>query len=226
MRQITVKYRGACTNCGAQLEPGTPAMYEKMTGIFCIGHEPTEVEDIRAYRMAKGERRAARKIGKAERLEALAQQKRARFNELVKEDNIAFFTQPIDFPERRKVRRDLQKSYELADEAKEARSQADGITRHYCQVKGDKERARTEARDKARGKMVAGQRVVLTCWAANPEATILKVNEKTVRLQFDDGRTITFDILQTHIGSEAYWGEPYHVQPKPTEEPTRPILAT
>ena len=58
MRQIEVKYQGECNKCGAVLEVGTQASYEKYTGIFCVGCEPKDTEEIRAYRQAKADQKA------------------------------------------------------------------------------------------------------------------------------------------------------------------------
>jgi len=63
MRQIQVKYESECKKCGAVLGVGTPAMYEKSMGCFCLGCEPKEVEDIRAFRLEKAKRKAERYEG-------------------------------------------------------------------------------------------------------------------------------------------------------------------
>ena len=55
MRAITVIYKGNCYKCGADLEVGTKAEYEKKTGIFCPGCAPTDKEDIRRYRQNKAD---------------------------------------------------------------------------------------------------------------------------------------------------------------------------
>ena len=60
MRQITVKYTGECRKCGNTLIVGSQAMYEKTTGIFCVGCEPTDTEDIRGYRQERADRKADR----------------------------------------------------------------------------------------------------------------------------------------------------------------------
>ena len=73
MRQIIVKYNGECTRCGNILEVGNPAMYEKSMGIFCMGCEPNEVEDIREFRQAKASRKADRYDGWAKKREDQAE---------------------------------------------------------------------------------------------------------------------------------------------------------
>jgi len=75
MRRIAVKYQGICARCGGTLEIGSDAMYEKYTGIFCIGCEPIETEDIRSFRQAKANSKADKYEGWADKREKEARER-------------------------------------------------------------------------------------------------------------------------------------------------------
>ena len=103
MRQITVKYEGICAKCGEHLQIGGVAMYEKTTGIFCVGCEPTEVEEIRTFRMALAQRKAGRKLERAERLDRKAESASKKGWGLIKGKDRAYWEQPVTIPGREKL---------------------------------------------------------------------------------------------------------------------------
>jgi len=156
MRQITVKYEGECSRCGATLEVGQQAMYEKTTGIFCVGCEPTEVEDIRHYRQLKADAKADRYESWAAKREEAAKARLNTYPEV--RSDYAFITQPGRIPLRERMNKSDDIAYKSLDKAAEMRSKAASIRK--VAVKGDAERryqAQREALDKVIGK---GSRVV------------------------------------------------------------------
>ena len=128
MRQITVKWAGNCAKCQADLDIGSLAMYEKSMGIFCLGCEPKEVEDIRQLRTIKAEAKADRLIHRAERLESEADRKAAPLEAM--RGDTAFFTQPGRIPYRDRIFRSYDKAGELAKEARETRERAENVLRY------------------------------------------------------------------------------------------------
>jgi len=177
MRQITVKYDGECSKCGASLEVGQPAMYEKRTGIFCVGCEPVEVEDIRACRQAKADRKAAKYEEWANKRETKA---RAQLNSQPSmRHDWAFITQPGHIPARARMIKADDRAYESLGKAGEFRAKAESLRR--VQVKGDAERKRQavrEANDKLIGK---GSRVHDAVFG---EGVVLRVCKKSYRIKF------------------------------------------
>ena len=188
MRQISVKYQGECTKCGGALDVGTPAMYEKRTGIFCPGCEPTDMEDIRAFRLDKAERKSDRLIGKAERLEKEAKRRMSVFNQF--RGDTAFNTQPGHIPFRARAIKSYDKGLEIAQEAREARARAEGVVTHYAQVKGDAERKRQATRDMLDTRISKGSRVHDAVFG---DGTVVGIYKKSYRIKFSDGFTSSRD---------------------------------
>lgn len=60
MKHIVVRYDSNCTKCSLRLSVGSTAMYERNTGLFCVGCQPTEPDDIRFYRTQHANRKAHR----------------------------------------------------------------------------------------------------------------------------------------------------------------------
>jgi len=188
MREITVKYEGECSACGAVLELGTRAMYEKTTGIFCVGCEPTDPEKIRKFRTIKAEYRASRKIGKAERLEREAASRVKPYERL--RGDYAFITQPGHIPERARMIKAEDKAFEMLREAKEARQQAEGIMCYKTRVAGDAERKRQALRDQLDSIIHKGARVRDAVFGFGEVVGVFK---KSYRIKFDGGFTYARD---------------------------------
>jgi hypothetical protein len=180
MRLLQVKYAGACARCGKDLEVGKSAMYEKTTGIFCVGCEPVEVEDIRHFRTIKAERRAARLTGKADRLERIADQKQAKFNHY-RHDH-AWLTQPGHIPGREKTLKSYEKGFELRAEAQEARDRAAGVMIYKTRVKGDAARADQVLRECLDKVITVGSRVQDSSFG---DGVIIKIFAKSYRVKWD-----------------------------------------
>lgn len=176
MRQITVKYNGECSKCGSALEVGQPAMYEKTTGIFCVGCEPTDTEEIRAYRQARADQKADRYDEWAGKREQAAE---AQLNSYpsVRHD-IAFITQPGHIPFRARMNRSDERAYESLKKADEMRGKAESL--RHVRVKGDAAKADEAARQKVLTWVKPGM-TVNTGTAGNCE--VLKVNQKTVKVK-------------------------------------------
>lgn len=188
MRKITVKWEGNCTRCQANLEVGMLAMYEKMTGIFCVGCEPQDTEEIRKFRIIKAEVRTNKLIGKAERLEKEAERKAAPL-EYMRGDT-AFFTQPGHIPARARMFRAANKAGELSKEAREVREKARGVMVYKTRVAGDAERAREEERKKQDLLIGKGSRVYDFCFG---EGEVIGIYPKSYRIRFDRGFTYSRD---------------------------------
>lgn len=182
MRKLEVRYEGQCARCGNALHVGDAAMYEKTTGIFCVGCEPVEVEDIRHFRTMKAEKRAGRLEAKAERLERLADQKQAEFNHY-RQDH-AWMTQPGHIPGREKVLKRYEKGFELRAEAEDARSRAEGVMTYKTRVKGDAARADAATRAARDTVLTVGSRVFDHCFG---QGTITRVFAKSYRVKWDRG---------------------------------------
>ena len=179
MRQIELRYGGACARCGAALEVGQPAMYEKSTGIFCPGCEPKDVKEIREYRTVKAQAKADRLLNKADRLRTEADAKMSGFNSM--RGDIAFLTQPGHIPARERMMRSYDKGIELKEEAKEAERRADGIMYYKTRVKGDTERERQAKREENDRLIQVGDTVECPL---HGRGKILKINKKTYTIKF------------------------------------------
>lgn len=144
MRQINTKFDGTCARCNAEIETGEPAMYEKSMGIFCIGCEPTEVEDIREFRLATAERKAARYDDWATKREVKATAQLNSHPTL--RSDIAFNTQPGHIPLRARMIKADDKAFESLDKAESMRNKAESL--RNVRVAGDAERQRQQIREK------------------------------------------------------------------------------
>jgi len=151
MRQISVKYEGPCAKCGATLEVGEPAMYEKSMGLFCIGCEPTNTEEIRTFRQAKADRKADRREKWAES----AERKSIQYNrESQKMMSVIPMGQPIlighhsekrDRNYRQRAWDKMEKAVEFTDKAQYHRDKAENL--RNVRVAGDAERRRQAKRE-------------------------------------------------------------------------------
>ena len=186
MRQIITKYEGPCRSCGTTLTIGSPAMYEKSMGIFCVGCEPKDPEEIRAFRLEKAERKAERYeewAGKRER-NADAQ---LNSHPEVRHD-WAFITQPGRIPLRERMNAADNRAHESLEIAQEMRRKA-GSLRHV-RVKGDAGRRRQAIRDKLDAIITKGSQVHDFCFGSGE---VVQVNTKSYSIRFDSGSTYARD---------------------------------
>ncbi len=178
MKEITVKYQGECKKCGQSLDIDQPAMYEKSMGIFCIGCEPKEVEEIRSFRLAKAEH-------KAEKYEEWAAKREYRANTQLNSNpsvrhDWAFITQPGHIPMRAQMIKADDKAYESLNVANGYREKANNL--RHVRVKGDEERkyqAQREANDLLIQK---GSRITDIVFG---EGTVISIHKKSYRIQWN-----------------------------------------
>lgn len=178
MRQVQVRYEGECKKCGAVLEVGTPAMYEKSMGCFCIGCEPKEVEDIRAFRLEKAER-------KAERYEGWAAKRKEKANrDLNSYPSIrhdwAFITQPGHIPFRARMNRADDRAFESLKVAEGFEAKAESL--RNVRVAGDAERNRQARREALDNLISKGSKVMDAVFGAGK---VIGVYKKSYRIEFD-----------------------------------------
>jgi len=188
MRQLTVKYQGQCAKCGNALDIGNQAMYEKSMGIFCIGCEPKDVEEIRFFRQAKADRKADNYVEWAEKrkVEAIA---RLNTYPEVRHD-IAFLTQPGHIPMRERMYKSDEIAFRSLNKADEMLEKAESI--RCVSVKGDKERARQKEREENLARFKVGDVVDTIMFG---KGTILKFNKKTVKIgNCGVSQTATFNV--------------------------------
>ena len=187
MRELTVKYKGQCKRCNKDLEIGQPAMYEKSMGIFCIGCEPKDIEEIRAFRLEKAEQ-------KAEKYEEWASKRECKVNtQLNSHSEIrhdwAFITQPGHIPMRAQMIKSDDRAYESLQVAEAFREKAHNLRK--VRVAGDAERkyqAQREANDLLIQK---GSKITDIVFG---EGTVISIHKKSYRIQWDkSGRTWSRD---------------------------------
>ncbi len=186
MRQLVSKYDGECAKCGKLIEVGQQAMYEKSTGIFCMGCEPKDVEEIRDFRTRKAERKAARYEEWAEKREVKANADLNSHPEY--RHDWAFITQPGHIPARARMNAADNRAYESLNKAKEMRERAAGILN--VRVAGDAERKRQAGREESDKVFTVGSRV-FDYSGGNGE--IVKVCKKNYKVKFDRGFTWLVD---------------------------------
>jgi hypothetical protein len=178
MRQLTVKYKGECGRCGAALEIGQTAMYEKSMGIFCIGHEPTEVEEIREYRTMKAQKKADRYSEWADKREARAGVDLNSHPEY--RHDWAFITQPGHIPARARMIAADDRAHESLTIAKKMREKAESLL--DVRVAGDAERNR-QARREASDRLISKGSMVVD--AVFGEGEVVGVYSKSYRIKFN-----------------------------------------
>lgn len=178
MRQLIVKYQGECAACSQPLNIGDQAMYEKTTGIFCVGCEPKDVEDIRSFRLVKAEK-------KAERLDEWAEKREVKSEAVLNSNptirrDWAFNTQPGRIPFRDRMNRADDRAMESLNVAAGMRAKANSLRRVV--VAGDAERKRQSTRD-ARDKIIQkGSRVYDFSLGAGE---VVQICKKSYRIKFD-----------------------------------------
>ncbi len=179
MRLITVKYNGNCAKCGASLEMGKQANYERSMGIFCIGCEPKDTEEIRQYRQERADIKADKYEAWAEKREQAATTQ-LNSNPEVRHD-WAFITQPGHIPFRDRMNRADERAYESLDIARNMRAKAESL--HNVQVKGDTERARQGQRNATLSWLKLGMSVSTSLYGIG---TVQKINQKTATIKMGD----------------------------------------
>jgi hypothetical protein len=186
MRLIIVKYAGECAECGHELEIGQQAEYEKTTGIFCVGHFPTDVEKIREFRQAKADRRADKYEEWAEKRESKATAQLNSYPEI--RHDWAFITQPGHIPFRARMNRADERAHDSLTVAEGFRNKAENI--RHVRVKGDAAR-RDEIKRAEVDSWIQSGMVVDTCHFGQLE--VVKVNKKTVTLKGKFSGNFTHD---------------------------------
>jgi len=178
MRELTVKYQGECRKCGQSLEIGQSAIYEKSMGIFCIGCEPKEVEEIRAFRLAKAERKAEKYEAWAEKRERKATAALNSFPSM--RHDWAFITQPGHIPARARMIKADDRAHESLQVAEGFRNKAESL--RNVRVAGDAE-LRREAKRQVNDALISkGSKVYDVVFG---EGIILSIHKKSYRIQFN-----------------------------------------
>lgn len=178
MRQIKLRYAGECRTCGEDLDVGEEAMYERRMGVYCIGCEPTDTEDIRAHRQEAADR-------KAEKYEGWAA-KRRKAAEAVLDHNRehyrschAFNTQPGHIPIRARVIAQDDRAHTSLRKAEEMEEKAERLRRKPA-VKGDAERRHAAEREYKRERLEPGMIVDSVFFGP---CEIVRVNRKSARVK-------------------------------------------
>ncbi len=186
MRQLTVKYDGECRKCGAALEVGQVAMYEKSMGIFCVGCEPVDVEAIREARTAKAAVKADRYNGWAEKREHRAEAALNSHPEY--RHDWAFITQPGHIPARAAMIASDDRAYESLQVASQMREKAANLL--DIRVAGDAERKRQATREALDTLISKGSKVHDACFG---NGEVIGVYSKSYRIKFASGFTCARD---------------------------------
>ncbi len=186
MRQLTVKYDGECRKCGASLEVGQAAMYEKSMGIFCLGCEPTDTEEIREARTAKATVKADRYNEWAEKREVKAKAALNSYPNM--RHDYAFITQPGHIPARARMNAADDRAYESLTIAKGMREKAASLL--DVRVAGDAERKRQAKREALDTLICKGSRVNDACFG---NGEVIGVYSKSYRIKFASGFTCARD---------------------------------
>lgn len=181
MRKINTRYQSVCKKCGATLEINTEVMYEKRVGVFCVGCEPTDVEEIRQYKQNSRDKKAAR-------YEEWAQKKREKANKVLDYNrehftsDIAFNTQPGHIPLRERVIKQNDKAYQTLNLAREFDKKAESL-RFMPRVKGDAKRKREAVREERRTWLKNGIEVYSPIFGIG---TVVKLNKMSAKVQFGE----------------------------------------
>jgi hypothetical protein len=163
-------------------------MYEKHVGIFCIGCEPTDSEDIRSFKQAKAN-------AKADKYDAWAEKRRERANKVLDHNHEhytschAFNTQPGHIPIRARIIKQQDKAYESLRVAKEMQRKAQ-VLRHV-RVKGDADKKRQEQRELCRSRLTVGMEVDTSHYG---RGIVKKINKKSASVEINGSFTTTIDL--------------------------------
>jgi hypothetical protein len=161
-------------------------MYEKSMGIFCVRCEPKDPEEIRALRLERAERRAARLEEWAGKRELKADTQLNSMPEI--RHDWAFITQPGRIPLREKMNAADNRAFESLEMAREMRRKAESL--RHVRVKGDAEMRRQAVRDKLDSLVTKGSRVHDFCFGSGE---VVRVNAKSYSIRFDSGSTYARD---------------------------------
>lgn len=181
MRKLISKYEGTCSKCSIDLAIGQEIMYEKTTGVFCPGCEPTDPEEIRTYRQAKLDRKSDRR---QEWADSAIKQADALDKSLDTYKDWNFITQPIlvGHHSERGHRNLLKRIHGRMDKEMELRKKAENHLNHVgvkATVKGDAETARQARRDTVRAKIAIGMKVDTAIYGTG---IVKKINKKTATI--------------------------------------------
>lgn len=177
MRLLISKYDGQCAKCSTTLSIGDEIAYEKFTGVFCPSCFPTDSEEIRAYRQARNDRKAAKYQEWAD--------KRIKKASAVFDHNrrytsdYAFNTQPGHIPLRARIIAQNDRAYESLEKARGMERKAESLSAPVA-VKGDAEK-RDIAKRAFVDTWIKPEMMVDTCHYG--VLKVLKVNKKTVTLE-------------------------------------------
>jgi hypothetical protein len=175
MRQIVTKYDGTCRKCGADLVAGSPVIYEKRVGIFCLSCGPTETEEVREYRQEAADRRA-------DKLDEWAQKRVSKANTQLNSypslrNDYAFVTQPGHIPLRARMIKADEKAYESLKIARDMAGKAENL--RHVRVAGDAERDREARREETRQWIKVGMMVFNSMFG---KGRVLRINKKTATI--------------------------------------------
>lgn len=186
MRQIEIKYTGNCKRCDALLEIGKQAMYEKSMGVFCLGCEPKDTEEIRNFRQIKADLKATKYNKWAEKRELKAQTQLNSYPEI--RHDIAFNTQPGHIPFRERMIKSDDKAFESLQIARQFREKVARL--EIVRVAGDAERRRQNKRDINDTIIKQGSEVKDFCFG---RGVVIRANKKTYTIKFASGGTYARD---------------------------------
>lgn len=178
MRQIFIKYSGQCAKCGNSLDIGKIAMYEKSMGIFCVGCEPKDVEEIRSFRLQKAEPKAEQYEEWAEKREHKANVQLNSLPEI--RHDWAFITQPGHIPLRAKMIEADDRAFQSLNVADRFRRKAESL--RHIQVAGDAERKRQAKREDLDTIIHKGSKVYDPVFG---NGEVIGVYSKSYRIKFD-----------------------------------------
>jgi len=175
VRNIKVKYSGTCRKCGATLNIGDDAVYERHIGLFCLACAPKDTEEIRTYRQEAADRKADKYEGWAAKRtkDATATLNHNR----TFTDDIAFNTQPGHFPLRARVIKQNDNAYESLEVANRFKEKAENL--RHVRVKGDAEKKWQALRDLNLSRIKVGMLVNTGIYG---EGIVQKINKKTARI--------------------------------------------
>lgn len=178
-----------CQKCGTE----TGAEWKTLC-YSCYKSRP--VEEVRAGRQQKLDRKIARYLAKAQKLEKQAEEKQGEFKECAKDwawvtqPNIATSRGRAFSRQRERVIAGYENGMRLSVKAQELREHAEGLKTAGVSVKGDAERSRQEKRERADSMYTVGSKVRDWCFGIGE---VVKVNKKTYTVRFEKGSQFARD---------------------------------
>ncbi len=192
MRLLHSKYSGNCDKCKREYRVLDLIAYEKMTGVFCPDCFPKDPEEIRAYRIAKAEKKASRYEEWAKKREERATVALNSYPSV--RHDWAFITQPGRIPFRERMNRADNRAYESLDKAKSMREKAESV--RNVRVKGDAERERQKKIEEIKGWLRVGMTIHAGMYG---NGIVVKINKKSCSIKFPDGEIAA---IPTHFISK------------------------